>query len=445
MSVIIQTILETNLRPIFARAKFTRTQKLVLIAASPLIFLYGVRLVAKVTEKSRWTAWEGRMRSQTVELVKGPTVEPKNPGKHDHYTVFDLGKALPIALAPDGSLLFARPEASGPDGASEWVHYLRNPRGENQRVGVGSFSLTTKGELLEAYDAIESGLKYKVAGKLKQNSASHFTNLFELPTEVEADVTRTNGTLFVSNRFGSHSISVWDDKNLAKQVPVPVRPDEPFWKAAGRAIGLFEPGFLGLAPGSISISSGGDIYVNLWQTDGLYSGPKGSSALPCRLEGDAFVPLVDINHRRFNTWMLVTPSNEVTLHEMEESSAQAWPCVLLDGEVKRLALPKGATYGKVVGSSGSGRRIVQAGFGPKVGATFLWISDHYVELTKAIPEVADARLSFEYLTWGKFAAKGTPNYHLTNPMAESGHFVAQKYVDGNTAHLLYFTPKSKSP
>lgn len=407
-----------------------------------LAVLYGVRLYFIYTALGRVRAFEKQYLAGKIALVKGPTVDVIPASPKDRYSVIDLGSVLPIRLAPDGSLLYAKSEML--DGQTEWVHYLRNPLGVTKRIGVGSYSLTTRGQVLEAYESIEEGIEVTIDGKSVHNHSASFKKMGDDTRWYPTEIANSNGSWFVSDRYGHNTIHVWDTTDKLHRISTQLQPREATWKKVGRMIGVFEPASCGMATGQTAIDSKGVVYANLWQVDALYRTWPSGSAMLCKVVGDQLVPVLDDAKRQYNTRYMVCPSGEVVIHEYAQATPYSWPCILVGNESHRLPLPKTSAYGKVLGSSGNGKRIVIAGVG-NGSLTYLWHQDHYVKLEDAIPEVKGARLSFEYLTWVDHKAKSRPAFWMNNPMAESGHFVAQKFIDKDTAHLLYFTPNTKSP
>jgi hypothetical protein len=415
---------------------------------STLMSPYAYRLYREESIKRGQASWERAFFDGTLKSPTGPTIPLSSNASGPMFDVSDLGQAIPVDLASDGTLMYKLPPVDDERGSIyRWRHFVRRPDGKQLFVGAGDFCFATDGRIVQVFQSQGPPSGFSIAGVNIMAPEAELSKLGQSTNEPTDRPISSNGTIFATGRLDSHIVSVYDAATQkGYRVPPPPNASEPIWATLLRTIGAARA----QSPSDylyndVSVATNGSIYATMVSYTNLYPDHMETNCRIAKITNGIAEVLPNPDDFRFNVLTWVTSEGEVIVHRYTECTAFCWPYRHNGKQYEAIPLPAGSRYGRVVGVGSKDKLIVYGTTSRSEGGTrpYLFESGSYFDLLNAIPVQYRKGLEFEY--FGNYTSARNFRFRLKNPISRSGHVVALQRTSATTGRLLLLSPKTKSP
>lgn len=426
---------------------FFRRRSIKAIGLLLLVSPYAYRYYRDYTFHRDLPQWERDFFKTNLGAPVGPTLDVSAPNASPLYDVVDLGMAIPVDLAPDGSLMYKYPPETKDSGSMyRWKHFVRTPNGKKRYVGEGAFCFTTDGKVVQVLDSPNGLAGFYVDDVEVKTNEAELSKICTSGIEPATRPISTDGKLFASGRLTHHHVSVFDAvKQQSYVVPPPPDESEPFWAAGLRLIGAARK----RSPSDylydeVAMTSDGIIFATTTSSTNLYLDHRDTNCRVARIQNGNVTILPNPDGYRFNALSRYSNDGEVVLHRYTECTAFCWPYRHTGSRYEPIPLPKGSRDGYAVGVGSKDQLLVLARVGKTSLETlpFVFTSGRYYDFISAIPKEFRTGLQFEY--FGDYGQRIGFRYRLGNPVSKSGHVVAVQKFSQTKGRLLLFCPKETS-
>jgi len=421
---------------------------MLLCLTSALLSPYAYRLYREESVKRGQASWERAFFDGSLKSPTGPTIPISSNPSGQMFDVGDLGQAIPVDLASDGTLMYKLPPADDERGSIyRWRHFVRKPDGKQMFIGTGDFCFTTDGRIVQVFQSHGPPSGFSVDGVNILAPEAELSQLGQSTNEPADRPISTNGTIFATGRLDSHFVSVYDAATKKGfRIPPPPNASEPIWATLLRMIGAARA----QSPSDylyndVSVATDGAIYATVASYTNLYPDHMETNCRIAKITNGIAAVLPNPDEFRFNVLSRVTIEGEVIVHRYTECSEFCWPYRHNGKKYEAIPLPAGSRYGQVVGVGSKDILLVYGTISRSEGGTrpYLFKSGRYFDFLNVIPKQYQKGLEFEY--FGNYTSAKDFRYRLKNPISRSGHIVALQRTSATTGRLLLFSPKTKSP
>lgn len=332
-----------------------------------LLCAYACALVYRYHRNTSYTGEYIKLQREAIQrknlkLLTGPFAPVA--GDLD-FKRTNLGQALPIGFADDGTLLYS--STFDPGSNRNKRIFLRRPDGNTKELAGRPSGILADGRVVQQMDH-----EIRIDGKpLGLSGATHP----DLSTEYFGgisyrDLIAAAGSSFILTE--SSYIALISSTGVVKEIRSFSPADESPWIAAGRTFFIFDPIYRNSFPQSFQISASGTVYGMNYENTQIYGSQSASGYVPYRSAGGPLTPIpLPEGFRPDYTDPLVGFDDSVVVHYRDPHNLQYWPHFVKDGMVDPVPLPEGSTTGKAVAVADRSTMVIRCGTAPYGGSLYL--------------------------------------------------------------------------
>ena len=396
-----------------------------------LLCVYACALVYRYHRNTTYTGEHIKLRREAIQqknlkLLTGPF----SPVAGDlDFKRTDLGKALPIGFADDGTLLYST--TFDPGSNRDKRIFLRRPDGSTKELASRPSGILNDGRVVQQMDN-----EIRIDGKPLGLSGATNTNL---GTEYFGgmsyrDLIAAAGSSFIL--IESSYVALISSTGVVKEIRSFSPSDESPWIAAGRTFFIFDPIHRNSFPQYFQISASGTVYGVNYEGTQLYKNGFASVRIPYQSAGGHLTPIrLPEGFRPDYPDPLVGFDDSLVVHYRDPHNLQYWPHFLKDGKINPIPLPEGSTSGNAVAVADRSTMVLQCRTTSDGGSLYL-MKDAKLFRVPQSQGGADSELRIP----GN--ESGDPRLQGRRWISKTGAFVA---LEKQNAILFEPRPKPTSP